>query len=96
MGKRVIDPQAIARDEDWVGNNAAFNCPFCGKLFIVSHQIHKEGRDCPVCGKSRGYALGGQKSGGQAWIEWGNRLCVQQGGAPLRAASGARVTPDVG
>ena len=72
MAKRDIDPKAIARDEDWVGNNAAFTCPKCGKVFIVSQLLHKDGRDCPACGNTRGYAKGGQQSDGQAWIEWGN------------------------
>jgi len=70
MAKREIDAKAMALDEDWAGNNAAFTCPKCSKVFIVSQLLHKNGRDCPKCGKAKGFSVGGQQSGGQAWIEW--------------------------
>lgn len=70
MEKRVIDLQAIARDEDCIGNNAAFTCPICGNIYIVSKLLHPNGRSCPACGKSRGYAKSGQHSKDEAWIEW--------------------------
>lgn len=63
-------------NEDWEGNNAAFSCPVCGKVFIVSdtrmHQINGERgqRKCPKCGESTAYVKGGRKSGGIASIEW--------------------------
>ena len=57
-----------SRDVDWHGNNAAFTCPVpkCGQIFIVSAIIHRSGRDCPRCGKSRGMVRGGMKSRGTA------------------------------
>ena len=70
MAKREIDANAMTMDEDWAGNNAAFTCPQCGKVFIVSKLLHKEGRNYPECGKAKGTVTGGQQSGGQAWIEW--------------------------
>ena len=79
MAVRNIDPDIQARDEDWEGNNAAFSCPVCGKVFIVSSHMHivsshmHEGtRECPSCHKSTGYVVGGKKSGGSARIEWKN------------------------
>jgi len=70
MAKHEIDAQAMTLDEDWIGNNAAFTCPKCGKVFVVSGHINKNGRDCPKCRKVKGFVVGGQKNGGQAWIEW--------------------------
>lgn len=68
---RAIDPDAMRSDEDWAGNNAAFTCPECNRVFIVSAMIHKTGRPCPHCGKSVGHVRGGQKSNGSsAYIEW--------------------------
>jgi transcription elongation factor Elf1 len=70
MTTRYIDRNAIGHDEDWQGNNAAFTCPACKKVYIVSAQMHKEGRDCPNqnCGKSTGLVVGGKDSGGTASI----------------------------
>lgn len=70
MPTKELNPSNLGRDEDWEGNNAAFRCPHCGKVFIVSAQIHKGKRDCP-CGKSTGYCdMAGKKSGGKASLEW--------------------------
>jgi len=69
MAERVLDPRRLARDEDWLGNNAAFTCPVCGKVFIVSGFILDK-RKCPGCGKSTGVIKGGQKRGGRAFIKW--------------------------
>ena len=74
MARHDIDPKAMASDEDWVGNNAAFTCPKCGKVFLVSQLIHPDGRACPQCGEAKGFAVGGQKQGGRAWIVWGAML----------------------
>lgn len=78
MSIRHIDPDAIGHDEDWEGNNAAFLCPSCKKVFIVSDtRMHvgpggeKGYRECPNCRKSIGRVKGGRKSGGSASIEWG-------------------------
>lgn len=67
MPKRSVDPTRL--DEDWEGNNAAVTCPACGKVFIVSGQIHSGSRKCPKCGKSRVTIEGGRKSGGTASLE---------------------------
>jgi hypothetical protein len=48
MTTRKIDPNAMRPDEDWEGNNAAFSCPACAKVFIVSGMVHKAGRSCPT------------------------------------------------
>ena len=69
MQIRKLDPIDLKKEEDWEGNNAAFTCPKCGKVFIVSGMIHKNGRQCPACGKSIGHVNGGRKSGGFASIE---------------------------
>ena len=72
MTIRTIDPASIRADEDWEGNNAAFTCPACGKVFIVSGLLHRAGRPCPnsTCGKSVGHVRGGKKKDGMAYIEW--------------------------
>jgi rubrerythrin len=64
------DPANHASGEDWEGNNAAFTCPVCNKVFIVSGFIHKNGRKCPNCQKSTGYVKGSYDKDGHAWIEW--------------------------
>ena len=69
MPRRDLNPNQLAQDEDWVGNNAAFTCPECGKVFLVSAPLHRNGRDCPGCGRSHAEVAGGAKSGGTAWIE---------------------------
>jgi hypothetical protein len=71
MNERPIDHTKLS--EDWEGNNIAIQCPACGKVYIVSEQIHspKRGeageRTCP-CGKSKGRVKGGRKSGGSASV----------------------------
>jgi rubrerythrin len=69
---RNIDKDYMARDEDWDGNNAAFSCPCCGKVFLVSGYMHEGKRVCPVCQDSTGYVIGAKDSGGSARIEWPN------------------------
>jgi len=69
MARRSIDPDEPARDEDWEGNDAAFTCPKCGKVFLVSGQLHAQVRKCPACGRATGFVSSGRKSGGQAYIE---------------------------
>jgi hypothetical protein len=71
MERKDLNPNKLGQDEDWEGNNAAFRCPICHKVFIVSEMIHKGSRECPgLCGKSTAYVKGGSKSGGSAYIEW--------------------------
>jgi hypothetical protein len=47
MPVRTIDRNSIKQDEDWEGNNAAFTCPLCKKVFLVSGLLHEGRRDCP-------------------------------------------------
>jgi hypothetical protein len=68
MPVRELDPNS--EFEDLVGNNAAFRCE-CGKVFVVSGFLHKHGRICPHCKRTKAYVAGG-KADRRAWIEWGN------------------------
>ena len=71
MPIKNLDPNNLGLDEDWEGNNAAFKCPHCNKVFIVSAQIHRGVRSCPQCGKSIGHCdIKGKKGGDKARIEW--------------------------
>ena len=72
MPLKQLDPNNLGQNEDWEGNAAAFTCPHCGKVFIVSGtRIHKGIRKCPMCGKSTGCCdIKGKKSGGTASLEW--------------------------
>lgn len=63
MPRRALDPNALGLDEDWKGNDVAFRCPSCAKVFLVSGtRMHigpsgeKGYRKCPSCGKSVGHA----------------------------------------
>jgi hypothetical protein len=79
MPQREVDtnPDNHNVNEDWEGNNAAFRCPVCNKIFIVtdnpivpkSHDTRGV-RRCPNCRKSTGHCHGGRKKGGIAYIEW--------------------------
>jgi hypothetical protein len=72
MPIRELDPNHLAQGEDWEGNNAAFTCPACNKVFIVSGSVHRGKRACPSCGRSTGHCelKKGRKTGGSASIEW--------------------------
>jgi hypothetical protein len=70
MQRRELDIFALGQSEDWEGNNAAFTCPLCAKVFIVSTVIHKKGRACPGCRLSTGFVKGSKVKSGAAWIEW--------------------------
>jgi len=72
MPNKKLDPEKMDLEADWEGNNAAFKCPCCGNIFIVSGFHHKNGRKCPNCNKSTAHCIGGKKSGGTASIEWKN------------------------
>lgn len=52
---RNLDREQLGILEDWVGNNIALACPVCLKVFIVSGLIHRQGRDCPNCGKAKAF-----------------------------------------
>lgn len=70
MPLRELNPEHQENSEDWEGNNAAFTCPVCNKVFIVSGLIHKGVRSCPSCAQATGHIEGGRMSGGRAFIEW--------------------------
>jgi Zn finger protein HypA/HybF involved in hydrogenase expression len=52
MSQRNLDKDALGHREDWYGNNAAIQCPSCGKVYIASKFLNKGFRKCPKCGKS--------------------------------------------
>jgi rubrerythrin len=71
MNSRDLNPKDLSKTEDWIGNNIAFACPVCGKVYIVSGRLNPKGRKCPVCGRSEGFVKGGAKDGGgKASIHW--------------------------
>lgn len=70
MPERKLEPASLGNSEDWEGNNAAFSCPVCSKVYIVSGRIHRGRRVCPSCGQSEAYIDGGKKSGGATGIRW--------------------------
>jgi hypothetical protein len=73
MPERDIDPASPDRDEDWYGNNAAFTCPACSQVFVVSGYLDRdEGRRCPRCDSAKGYVRGSSSKApdSRAWIEW--------------------------
>jgi len=68
--KTDLDPK-LKREQlglrmDWWGNNIAFNCPVCGKVFIVSAFLNGGKGKCPNCRKSKGTVTKDKK----ASIEW--------------------------
>ena len=69
MKTKELIPDALGSREDWLGNNAAFECPVCGKVYVVSSFLKHE-RPCPGCGKSRGSVTGAKGRGGKAIIIW--------------------------
>ncbi len=69
MKIKQLDPQKLGPKEDWFGNNAALECPVCGKVYIVSSFMKFE-RPCPNCGISHALVTGSHKKGGKAIITW--------------------------
>ena len=67
-GPLELDQASPAQRHDWAGNNAAFTCLLCGKVFIVSAVLHPKGRVYPSCGDSKGHCTGGAKSGKRAYL----------------------------
>ena len=80
MPVRHLDPNryntggvvAADADADWNGNNAAFTCPVCSKVFLVTafNDLGRIGLNCPGCGRSTAYCTGSAMQGGEARIEW--------------------------
>ena len=50
---RDLNKANLALTEDWYGDTAAVTCFACGKVFLVSKVLHRKGRACPVCGRTR-------------------------------------------
>jgi hypothetical protein len=71
--KFKVAPVAADSNADWWGNNAAFTCPVCSKVFLATsfNDPNNIGQPCPACGKSRAHVTGSPLQGGEAWIEWG-------------------------
>ena len=67
MKTKELDPQNPGQKEDWFGNNAALECPACGKVYIVSSFLKSE-RPCPGCGKSRARIAGSKGRNGKVII----------------------------
>ena len=67
MQSKDLDKEMLEKTEDIFGNNLAVTCPNCGKVFIVSGMICKNGRKCPICNKSSGYI---DMDGSNARIEY--------------------------
>lgn len=70
MNRLDLNPGHLAHHEDWDGDHAAFTCPACEKVFIVTGALHDGKRTCPNCGKCTGHVRGRRESGGTAWLEW--------------------------
>lgn len=64
MPRRPVVP---SRFEDRHGNNIAFACPVCGKVYIVSGLLDQNGRKCPACHQSTGRV---SLDGTTTEIEW--------------------------
>jgi len=69
MKTKELLPNQLDQKEDWFGNNAALECPLCGKVYIVSSFLKSE-RPCPGCGKSRARIAGARGSNGKVIITW--------------------------
>jgi hypothetical protein len=72
MPTRYLKVDNSEKDAFWHGNNAAFACPCCGRVFLVSAHMSPHGLHCPPpgCGRSYGYVEGGRDSDGIAVISW--------------------------
>lgn len=69
MKTKELFPNHFGQKEDWFGNNAALECPACGKVYIVSSFLKSE-RPCPGCGKSRARINGSKGKNGTVIITW--------------------------
>lgn len=69
MARHEVNPEQPADGEDLYGNNAAFTCPSCRKVFIVSGVAGKTPRPCPRCGQATGFVKKDKDGVWRAWIE---------------------------
>lgn len=72
MPVKKLERDSDDRHNEWVGNNAAFTCPVCNNVFLVSGYLNPRGRKCPSCNKALGRVQGRDKKGRKAHaeIEW--------------------------
>lgn len=73
MPRLDFDRNNPPENGDWVGNNAAFTCPLCERVFIVTTMpsIHDGQRTCPACARSTPFVTGGRLNpAAQAFITW--------------------------
>lgn len=69
MKTKSLDPEQTGLKEDWLGGDAAFECPVCSQVYLVNSSISPV-RTCPVCGKSEGHVRGTRRGGGKAFVVW--------------------------
>jgi len=53
--RRELNRGHLGLLEDWQGNNIALACPACLKVFVVSGLIHRKGRECQNCRKTKAF-----------------------------------------
>jgi len=69
MKTKNLNARQPGLKEDWLADNAAFECPVCGKVYLVSGSINPV-RTCPNCGQSHGHITGSRQGGGKAFVVW--------------------------
>jgi len=72
MPVKKLERDSDDEQHDWVGNNAAFTCPVCNNVFLVSEHMNPHGRKCPSCKKSIARVQAKERKGKKAYasIEW--------------------------
>ena len=72
MPVRYLKRDNSEKDAHWYGDNAAFTCPVCNRIFLVCGHLRPNGQQCPPpgCGRSYAYVHGRLESGGIAVITW--------------------------
>ena len=69
MKTKNLNARQPGLKEDWLADNAAFECPVCGKVYLVSGSLNPV-RVCPGCGQSHGHVTGSRQGGGKAFVVW--------------------------
>src|ERR1017187_764990 len=92
MKTKKLNARQPGLKADWLGNNAAFECPVCGKVYLVSGFINPV-RTCPGCGQSHGHVTGSRQGGGKAYVVWDHFALGQTySRAKIRRVLGANET----
>lgn len=68
--KLELNANNLPKDADWLGINAAFTCPICKKVFIVSSFIHDGKEVCPRCNESTAFCTGPANNDGRAYLNY--------------------------